>query len=84
MEAKMNAICEHARESRGMASADPVWAVHIIRRCWQAVVNWQLEHAAFAQLSAMSDRQLRDMGLARSEIGPAVQGELECVNRARS
>ena len=80
----MNAICEHARESRGLASTEAVWAVHIVRRCWQAVVNWQLEHAAYAQLSAMSDRQLRDMGLARSEIGPAVRGELQRVNRARS
>lgn len=79
----MNAICEHARESRGLAT-EAVWAVHIVRRCWQAVVNWQLEQAAFAQLSAMSDRQLRDMGLARSELGPAVRGELQRMNRARS
>jgi uncharacterized protein YjiS (DUF1127 family) len=80
----MNAIFEHATALRGVASTDAVWAVHIVRRCWQAVVNWQLEHAAFAQLSAMSDCQLRDMGLARSEIGLAVRGELQRLDRARS
>jgi uncharacterized protein YjiS (DUF1127 family) len=35
------------------------------------------ERAAILQLHAMSDRELRDIGLARSQIEGAVRGQLE-------
>jgi uncharacterized protein YjiS (DUF1127 family) len=77
----MNASFEHATDSRGLASVEASWAVHIVRRCWDTVKKWRAEQTAFAQLSAMSDRELRDMGLARSEISAAVRGELMVVKR---
>jgi uncharacterized protein YjiS (DUF1127 family) len=35
-------------------------------------MSWRVEQAAIAQLSAMSDRALKDIGLTRSEIASAV------------
>jgi uncharacterized protein YjiS (DUF1127 family) len=84
VELKMNAIVERAANSRAPSSADAVWAALIVRRCWEAAVNWRLENAAFAELSAMSTRQLRDIGFARSEIGPAVRGEVQRVEPSQS
>jgi uncharacterized protein YjiS (DUF1127 family) len=72
----MRTIFEPATDLRGLAGTDAVWIGHLIRRCWQAFRNWQIEEAAIAQLSSMSDRELRDIGLNRSEIGFAVKGEL--------
>jgi len=70
----MNAIFQHATELRGLAGVEAAWMVHLVRRCLRALLRWQDEHAASAQLSAMSDRELRDIGLARSEIASAVKG----------
>ena len=39
-------------------------------------VAWRLERAAIAQLQSMSDRELRDIGLNRSEIETAVKTEV--------
>jgi hypothetical protein len=41
-----------------------------------AFITWRVQQAAIAYLSAMSDRELHDIGLARSEIEPAVMGKL--------
>jgi uncharacterized protein YjiS (DUF1127 family) len=37
-------------------------------------MTWRIERAAIDQLSAMSDRQLKDIGLTRSEIVAAARG----------
>lgn len=44
------------------------------RRLLVACIAWRAERAAIALLRAMSDRDLSDMGLSRSEIASAVQG----------
>ncbi len=80
----MSTIFDHATDLRGMARVDAVWAFHIVRRCWQGFVKWRAEQAAIAQLSSMSDRELRDMGLVRSEISFAVKGELARIHRVPS
>jgi uncharacterized protein YjiS (DUF1127 family) len=36
-------------------------------------VSWRLEQTAIAQLEALSDRELRDIGLTRSEIECSVK-----------
>jgi uncharacterized protein YjiS (DUF1127 family) len=72
----MSMIFNQATALRGMARTDALWIARMVRRCWEALLTWQLEHAAAAQLSSMSDRELRDIGLSRSEIGRAVKGEL--------
>ena len=47
----------------------------VLRRWWMAYLNWRLEQAAIAQLAALSDRELKDMGLRRCEIEGAVRCE---------
>jgi uncharacterized protein YjiS (DUF1127 family) len=42
-------------------------------RCWAAYMTWRIERLAVACLGAMSDRQLRDLGIVRSQIEFAVK-----------
>jgi uncharacterized protein YjiS (DUF1127 family) len=42
---------------------------------WMAYVNWRLERLAITRLHAMSDRELKDMGVSRAQIEFAVRGE---------
>ena len=46
----------------------------VLKRWWLA---WRLENLAILQLQAMSDRQLKDIGIPRSQIEFAVRGDLE-------
>ena len=43
-----------------------------VERRWSAYGRWRVEQRAAAQLHAMSDRELKDIGLIRAEIGRAV------------
>lgn len=45
-------------------------------RMWTAYITWRLEQAVIKQLGSMSDRDLKDIGLTRSEIASAVKGDL--------
>jgi uncharacterized protein YjiS (DUF1127 family) len=65
----------------GTASAQELapssWARGILataKRTWVAYMTWRIERAAIDQLSAMSDRQLKDIGLTRGEIVAAARG----------
>ena len=49
--------------------------VAVLRRWWVAYLARRIEQAAIAQLGLMSDRELKDIGLTRSQIGYAVRGE---------
>ncbi len=44
-----------------------------LKRWWAAYISWLLERVAINQLSSLSDRQLKDIGLDRSEIMGAVR-----------
>lgn len=44
------------------------------RRACAAFLTWRIERSALAVLASMSDRELRDIGLARSDIDGAVRG----------
>jgi uncharacterized protein YjiS (DUF1127 family) len=46
-----------------------------LKRWWVAYITWRIEQAAIALLWSMSDRELKDIGLTRSEITSAVSGE---------
>jgi uncharacterized protein YjiS (DUF1127 family) len=48
-----------------------------LNRWCVAYLTWRIERAAIAQLWSMNDRQLRDIGISRSEIVSAVRGEPE-------
>ena len=53
------------------------WARGILataKQAWVAYMSWRIERAAIDQLSAMSDRQLKDIGLTRCEIVAAARG----------
>jgi uncharacterized protein YjiS (DUF1127 family) len=57
-------------------------------RLWLAYLTWQLERAAIAHLSRLSARELKDIGLHRSQIPAAVRGDATALrmsgqNRAR-
>ena len=48
-------------------------------RWWVAYLTWQLERAAIAHLSRLSDRELKDIGLHRSQILAAVRGDATSI-----
>ena len=50
-----------------------------LNRWCVAYLTWRIERAAITQLWSMSDRQLRDIGISRSEINSAVRGEAERI-----
>jgi uncharacterized protein YjiS (DUF1127 family) len=61
--------------AQGLAPA--AWTSGVLaagKRAWVAYMTWRIERAAIDQLSAMSDRQLKDIGLTRSEIEAAARG----------
>jgi uncharacterized protein YjiS (DUF1127 family) len=45
----------------------------VLKRWQSAFKTWRSERAAISALSALSDRQLKDIGLDRSEITRAVR-----------
>jgi uncharacterized protein YjiS (DUF1127 family) len=51
-------------------------------RWWAAYTVWRIEQWAVGRLSAMSDRQLQDIGLVRSQIPFAVRHGAEVIRRA--
>ncbi len=38
------------------------------KRWWMAYITWRIEQAAISQLCAMSDRELKDIGVYRTDI----------------
>jgi uncharacterized protein YjiS (DUF1127 family) len=44
-----------------------------MNRWCAAYVTWRIERAAIAQLWSMNDRELKDLGLSRSEITSAAR-----------
>jgi uncharacterized protein YjiS (DUF1127 family) len=47
----------------------------VLRRWWMAYIKWRLQQLAISKLKAMSDRELKDMGICRVEMEFAVRGE---------
>jgi uncharacterized protein YjiS (DUF1127 family) len=61
--------------SRAPSAAQPSWTALLRNRfaLWKAAFRtWRIEQAAIQQLEQMSDHDLRDMGVTRSEITSAV------------
>ena len=46
-----------------------------VRRWWAAYIEWRIERAAIAELGAMNDHKLRDIGLTHSAIAATLRGE---------
>ncbi|HEY7247707.1 MAG TPA: DUF1127 domain-containing protein [Xanthobacteraceae bacterium] len=49
--------------------------VATLKRWWTSYTTWRVEQAAISELWGMGDRELRDIGLTRSEIESAVKSE---------
>ena len=49
----------------------------VLKRWWVAYLAWRLQQTAIAQLKALSDRDLKDIGVRRCEIESAVKGGLK-------
>jgi uncharacterized protein YjiS (DUF1127 family) len=76
MEMIMTTISRAPAAPQGMAGQS--WASGLattLERWWVAYLTWRLEQAAIAQLWSMSDRELKDIRITRSEITGAVKGE---------
>jgi uncharacterized protein YjiS (DUF1127 family) len=84
VEATMSAVSDHATQLHKINTANGFWIASILRRWWQTFRDWQIEQAAAAQLYSMSDYELRDIGLKRSEIDAAVKGPLAHPPRPRN
>jgi uncharacterized protein YjiS (DUF1127 family) len=48
-----------------------------VKTWWMSYLTRRIERAAMIQLHGLSDRELQDIGLTRSQIEPAVRGELD-------
>jgi len=75
MEMVMSTISSTAVRRRNAASGLLAMAGAAIKRWWDSHIALRVERAAIAQLESMSDRDLKDIGLTRSEITGAVRGE---------
>jgi len=53
-----------------------------LKAWWMAYLTRRIERVAIVQLEAMSDRELEDIGLTRSQLEWAVRGE--CRSRAQT
>ena len=45
------------------------------KRLWAAIITLRVQQAAVIRLRSMTDRELEDIGLSRSQIEGAVMGE---------
>jgi uncharacterized protein YjiS (DUF1127 family) len=46
-----------------------------LKRWWVAYITWRIERAAIARLCSMSDLELKDIGLTRSNVTGAVRDD---------
>jgi uncharacterized protein YjiS (DUF1127 family) len=76
MEIIMSTIFSMRASAQGTAGQSRVSGLlAIAKRWWVAYITWRIKRAAIAQLCSMSDRELKDIGLARSDITCAMRGE---------
>jgi uncharacterized protein YjiS (DUF1127 family) len=47
----------------------------VLRDQWRAFREWRAQQQTIALLHSMNDRDLKDIGLTRAEIEPAVRGQ---------
>jgi uncharacterized protein YjiS (DUF1127 family) len=55
----------------------------LVSACWHAIARHFVRRAAIARLGELDDRALRDIGLVRSQIEPAVDGFITLSDQAR-
>jgi uncharacterized protein YjiS (DUF1127 family) len=77
MEIAMITISTTSVSSEALAGNSWIPAA-VLKRWWMAYLTWRLEQAAIAQLEALNDRELKDIGVRRCEIEGAVRREPKC------
>jgi uncharacterized protein YjiS (DUF1127 family) len=75
METIMSTI-SNVRPGRDYASFTYAAIGRTLTRWWIAYMNWRLQRLAINRLGCMSDRELKDIGVSRSQIELAVKGQL--------
>jgi uncharacterized protein YjiS (DUF1127 family) len=74
----MTMVLRTPSAAQSFASPARAWSPGtVLSGLWAAYTIWRDKRLAMARLHAMSDRQLRDIGITRSEIEFAVGGERE-------
>ena len=58
---------------RSVGGASPEGLSRALRRWWLAYMEWRLQRLAARLLHRMSDRELEDLGLTRSEAALAAR-----------
>jgi uncharacterized protein YjiS (DUF1127 family) len=74
MEMTMSIISNTATRRIDDASGLIATATAAVKGWWMAYLTRRIEQAAIAQLESMSDWELKDIGLTRSEVARAVRG----------
>jgi uncharacterized protein YjiS (DUF1127 family) len=59
---------------RNAGSAPPARIGRVLQGWWLAYMEWRLKRLATGLLHRMSDRELKDLGLTRSQIELAARG----------
>ena len=59
--------------STSVAAPSTTGLIDACKRMWSAYLAWRIEQVAIGQLRSMSDRELKDIGLQRSQIEFAVR-----------
>jgi uncharacterized protein YjiS (DUF1127 family) len=72
----MSSVADYPTKLQGMTTGKGPWLWRVILRYREAYRDWRIEQAAMAQLGSMSDRELRDIGLSRSDITFRVKGSM--------
>jgi len=80
----MSTVSDHAVQPHKINAVSGSWIASTLWRCWQTFLDWRIEQAALAQLYSMSDYELRDIGLRRTEIDAAVKVKLAQPPRPRN
>jgi uncharacterized protein YjiS (DUF1127 family) len=70
----MSEISKAMASRRSDAGGFLVGIGQALKRCWLAYMDWRLQQLAIGRLRRMSSRELRDIGLIRSQIEREVRG----------
>ena len=73
---RLNMISSAPAAAQGLVGQSPrMELVAVLKHWWVACLTRRTEQVAIAQLHSMSDRELKDIGLTRSDIAFVARGD---------
>jgi uncharacterized protein YjiS (DUF1127 family) len=84
MEMVMSTVSTAPASSEALTKNSWTTGSAVLKRWWVAHLTWRLQQTAIAQLKALSDRDLKDIGVRRCEIESAVKGGLKRERACKS